>query len=521
MNGIQPLDYLCIFGYLVVVVGIGVYLSRNQDIEDFFVAKRSIHWSLVSISIVASLFSTTSFIAIPGEVVKNGLSYSVSMLVAPIAFLFVAYAMLKHFYLLRCFSAYEYLEHRFNLLARCIGAGVFLATRSLYLGMVLYGSAKAFGPVMRIELESIIVTVGVVAIAYTCLGGMKAVIWSDVLQFTIIMLGVSTTCYLLARDVPDGLAGIFNYAFEHEHGWDALRKPEFYQFQIFSSEFYKIRLNFWVIILATFIGVVGQFGTDQMALQRTFATRSLKDCQKSMALNIVWNTVLGSLLYLMGLGLFAYYSHFPKQLTEGMLPDQWATHFIVHGLPSGLTGLMLAALLAAVMSTMDSGIHSLSTVTIADFIQRLGWGQRSDQTDLRLARVLIVVWGTLVIGLSLLICQISEKTETSLLEVAMVWIAASSVLLGMFVLGMFTRRATALGVLVGVAAGGVAWLASGLGLWYLVPEEERISFLWISVATCGTTIIVGYVASITLSALGLGSQDSAQRMVTASDAENT
>jgi len=420
MNGIQTLDYICIFGYLVVAVGMGIYLSRNQDTSDFFVARRSIPWILVSISIIASLFSAISFIAMPGEAIKNGLSYSVVMLFSPFALLFVAYMMLKHFYSLRSYSAYEYLEQRFNLSARCIGAGVFLASRSLYLGVVLYASAKAFAPAFGLDLESIIVVVGVVAIAYTCLGGMKAVIWSDVLQFAIIMAGVITTCCLLARDVPGGFAGIFNYAFEHEHGWTALSDPEFYYFEPFSLEFFKTRLNLWVIILSVMISTLGQFGTDQMALQRTFATRSLKDCQKSMALNVVWNSVLGSLLFLMGIGLFTYYSQFPEQLAAGTAPDQWATHFIVHGLPPGVTGLMLAALLAAVMSTMDSGIHSLSTITMADFFRRLNWGQRSEQSDLILARVLTVAWGGLAIGLSLAISQMSEGAGATLMEVTMV-----------------------------------------------------------------------------------------------------
>ncbi len=506
MNGVQTLDYICIFGYLVLVVGIGVYLSRNQDTSDYFVARRKIPWILVSISIIASLFSAISFISTPGEAIKNGLSYSVMLLIVPIALLFVTYTMLQHFYSLRSFSAYEYLEQRFNLLARCIGAGVFLISRSIYLGVVLYASAKAFSPVFGLELESIILLVGSVAIVYTCLGGMKAVIWSDVLQFAIIMLGVITTCCLLARDVPGGFAGIFNYAFEHERGWTALSDPAFYQFRPFSVEFFRTRLNLWVIILSVMVAIVGQFGTDQMALQRTFAARSLKDCQKSMAMNVVWNTVLGSLLYLMGIGLFAYYSQFPERLAEGTVPDQWATHFIVHGLPPGVTGLMLAALLAAVMSTMDSGIHSLSTVTIADFFRRLGWGRRSEKNDLILARILTVVWGVLAIGLSLAMSQMSEKAEATLLEVTLVWMAVGNVLLGMFMLGMFTRRATAFGTLIGVAAGVVAWLVSGFWLWYQTVEEERISFLWVSVAACMTTIVVGYAASIVQGFLRPGSR---------------
>ena len=118
-----------------------------------------------------------------------------------------------------------------------------------------------------------------------------------------------------------------------------------------------------------------------------------------------------------------------------------ATHFIVHGLPPGVTGLMLAALLAAVMSTMDSGIHSLSTVTMADFFRRLNWGQRSEGNDLILARVLTVAWGVLAIGLSLAISQMSESAGATLQEVALVWLAVGNVLLGMLVLGMFTWRA--------------------------------------------------------------------------------
>ena len=503
MDGIQPLDYVSIFGYMAVVIGMGVYMSRHKDTADFFVARRNIPWIAVSISIIASLFSAISFIATPGEAVKNGLSYSVSMLVVPFALLIVAFTMLKHFYALKSFSAYEFLEHRFNLPARCLGAGVFLLSRTSYLGMVLYATAKAFAPAVGLELEMIILLVGIVAIVYTAMGGMKAVIWSDVLQFTVIMIGITSVCFILATKVPGGFAGIFTYAFEHEHGWTALEKPEFYQFNPLSLDFFRTRLNMWVIILASMIGVLGQFGTDQMALQRTFATKSLGDCKKSMAFNVVWNFVLGSLLYLMGIGLFAYYSQFPDQLTPGTATDQWATHFIVHGLPMGFTGLLLAALLAAVMSTMDSGIHSLSTVTIADFFRRLGWGKRTEAKDLVLARVLTVVWGVLAISLSMLICQISEGAKATLLEVVQVWLAVSNVLLGMFILGMFTKRATAFGTLIGVAAGVCTWLGTTFGLYYQMDPDNRISFLWVAVAACVATVVVGYIASIIQHLVGL------------------
>ena len=504
MEGIQPLDYVAVGVYMAAVVGMGFYMMRQKDTADFFVAGRNVPWIAVSISIIASLFSAISFMSTPGEAVKNGLSMSVGMLVPPFALLFVAYVMLKHFYSLRSFSAYEYLEHRFNLPARCLGAGVFLASRSLYLGMVLYATAKAFAPALELRLEWIILVVGVVAIAYTTMGGLKAVIWSDVLQFAVVMVGVITICCLLANGVKGGFAGIFTYAFEHEHGWTELSKPEFYQFKPWSGEFFKIRLNMWVIILASSISVIGQFGTDQMALQRTFATKSLGDCQKSMAFNVVWNLVLGALLYIMGIGLFAYYSQNPDMLTAGTDTDQWATHFIVHGMPAGATGLLLAALLAAVMSTMDSGIHSLSTVTIADFFRRLGWGRRNEATDLLLARGLTVLWGVLAIGLAMMICRVSEKAEASLLEVVNVWLAMGNVLLGMFVLGMFTKRATAFGTLIGVAAGIITWLITGGWLYYFQPKEERISFLLVAVSACLVTIIVGYVASIVQHSMGFG-----------------
>ena len=491
----QTLDYLCIFAYMAGIVAFGAYLRRQKDTSDFFVAGRNLPWIVVSISIMASMLSAISVVSIPGEAFKHGLSLSIGVLVTPVALLFVAFFMLKHFYGLRSYSAYEYLEHRFNLAVRCVGAGMFLLSRVMYLGMVLYASAKAFVPVLQWPLEMIILLTGAIAIVYTLMGGMKAVIWTDLVQFSIIMVGIGTVSVLLIRDVPGGMVGIFQYAFANERGWTAFRDTSFYRFDLFSADFYKARLNLWVLLLLPLVSQLTNFGSDQMSLQRTFSTRSLQDAKKAMAWNVVWNTVLTSLLWFVGIGMFAYYGHFPDRLAAGTEPDRVLSYFMVHALPAGLTGLLFAALLAAIMSTMDSGIHSLSTVTVADFLRRLNWGRRTEAKDLAFARALTGIWGIFAIGMALVIAVLSEKAGATIIEALHIWLSTNEFLLAMFLLGMFSRRTTSEGVVVGVVGGLAVWAFVVFGLYYGQPESKRISFLWVNMIAFIAPVVLGYAAS--------------------------
>ncbi|MCC6126388.1 MAG: sodium/solute symporter [Pirellulales bacterium] len=491
---ISFLDLIVLVAYFFILLGIGYYfMARQRNTTDYFLGGRKTPWFAAAISLFCSLFSAVSFIAAPGYAYTSGmplyLSYPLFLLALPPAIvLFV-----RFYRRLELTSAYEYLERRFDVSVRAIASFLFLVLRCFYLGVVLYASALALAPLTGLNIWSGILIMGIVATATAGMGGMSSVIWADVFQFIVLLGGVLLVLGLLMADAG-GLGEIWAFAGRHDRTFGILGKSEFYSFNPF------VEVTLFPIIFSALFTKLSYSGADQVNIQRYLSTRGEKEAVQSL----IWGTVVGMpvllLLFLLGLGLFYFYQKHPELAKPEMTGDQVLPHFIAHQMPPGTGGLLIAAILAASLGALIAVINSLATCSITDFYVRLLRPLASESQKLRLAKRLTVFWGVMgMVSAGIIIWLFgANEGRNSLLKISQVTIGFfGGILLGVFLLGILTRRTTTLGVWVGVGCGLTIALAVTAPYYFFDrPEgEPQLSFLWINIIGCIVTIVAGYAAS--------------------------
>ena len=378
--GFGIVDYVVMAVYTLVIIGMGMYFMRGQDnTEEYFFGGRRFHWLPVAISLYASLFSAISFLAAPGEAYNNGMMYYLwTFFVVPGAILAII-IFVPFFHGLSLTTAYEYLERRFNLHIRLLASFLFLMLRSFYLGIVLFACGIALYPVTGWSIPVSILFIGAVATLYTTLGGMKSVVWTDVMQFFVLIGGLLLIVYLIRAEHPDGFTGIWMHARSHGHTFNQITDRSFYSFNPF------VRLSLWAMIVYSIFYKLGAASADQIVIQRYLSTRKKSYASRSL----LWGTLLSIpvqfLLFFTGLGLFYFYGVHPEKALPGMTGDHVLVHFISSELPAGVGGIIMAAILAAVMSTVDSVLNSLSACTVNDFYKRVFRSHASEKELLRVA----------------------------------------------------------------------------------------------------------------------------------------
>lgn len=494
--GFSSLDCVVVVVYLACILGMGLHFMRQKEgADDYFVGGRRFHWLPVAISMFASLFSAISYIATPAEAYNHGMmlflfSAAVILGIPPAVIVFV-----RFFRRLSLTTAYEYLERRFDLKVRLTASLLFLLLRSSYLGVVLFASGVALQPAIGWPVWLSVVVVGALATVCATVGGIKAVIWIEVVQFVVLLGGILLVLAILISRHPEGMRGIWSYAQARNHTFDQVWDKSFYSLDPYQ------RITLWIVVVSAVFTKLGCAGADQISIQRYLSTRSEEDASRSL----VWGTVLAIpvmfLLFLTGLGLFYYYEVHPERSLPGMTGDQALTCFISNELPPGIGGIIMAGILAAVINTMCSVLNSLSTCTITDFYGRMIRQDASDHRKLRAARFATLVWGLLSILCAGLIMWLfgTEGRRNPLMDVTYVTINLfTGILLGVFLLGVLSRRANGNGALVGAVAGLAAALTITAAYYFReLPEDApKLSFLWINIIGCLVTIGVGYGVSL-------------------------
>ena len=402
--GFGWLEYSILVLYLLISVAIGLYFARAQkNIEGYYLAERAAPWWAVAISIISSDTTAISYIGCAAFVFTNDLQYSLGLFTTPFAALFVAYIFVPFLARLRLFTIYEYLEHRFNVSVRTVASLLFMFQRSAHLSVGMYACALVLSQVMGINTLTGLLILGGSTTLYTVYGGMKAVLWTDVIQFFVLMGGVMAILVAVAMAFHWDIAQIWNIAAHPPQTTMPWYQPgqgvvethtRFFNFQWNPT----IEVTFWAILIYAFLYTVSSYGSDQVLVQRYLAAGSKKEMAKSLIFSSVISLPSAIALYLTGIACVAYYSFFINKpgyewvssLTD---PNRVLPHFISHGLPGVLGAIVIAGLFAGTMSSFSAGLNSLSTATYIDFIARFGKKKEIDERSLvRTAKLITAAW---------------------------------------------------------------------------------------------------------------------------------
>ncbi|MBN1421031.1 MAG: sodium:solute symporter [Planctomycetes bacterium] len=461
--------------YFAALIAMGFHLARREKTtRDYFLGGRRIPWWAAGLSIFGTQLSAITYMTIPAKAYATDWVFIAAnvciVLVAPI----VVFLYLPFFRRLEITTAYEYLEMRFDAAVRLFGSIAFIAFQFGRMGIVIVLPAMALSAVTGIPFTVSIILVGVISTLYTVLGGIEAVIWTDVIQVGVLLGGAILCLAWVVADAggiaPVVAAGQAYGKFRAVHwGWDVTAAV------------------LWVAVVGNLFIAIAPYTADQAVIQRYLTTRDERAAARSIWTNAI--VTIPSTLVFFGLGtaLFAFYRSHPQRLNPALPTDAVLPWFIVEELPAGISGLIIAGIFAATMSTLDSGMNSIATAFVTDIYRRIRRAA-SDGDCLRVARWLTVAVGALATGAGLVIAGLGDASLWDRFFKIIGLFAGT--LSGVFMLGIFTRRASGAGVLVGVAA-SVAVLA-------FVQHWTRIHFFLYAAVGTVTCVAVGYLASLLL-----------------------
>ncbi len=474
---VQPrffwLDYIALGSYLLLLVAVGWYFSRGErTTDDFFLAGRRIPWWAASLSLMATQVSSIGFIAVPAKTFATDWIYFIGVLSWFVIVPIVTRVYIPFFRKLNVTSAYEYLEARFNVWVRLFAALVFSLLQIGRMAVVLYLPALVLSVVTGFPIYACVLIMGVLATAYTTAGGMEAVIWTDVLQAMLLLCGALLCVIVAVAHADGGVTGMFATAIEDD------------KFRFMNPSWDITTSAVWVILLGSVFSRFAGVSADQSVIQRYLTTTDEKQAARALwgdvAVSIPWALIV----FLMGTALYVFYKSHPGQVTPGIGADAMVPLFVSQELPMGISGLIIAAIFAAAMSSLDSSIHSVATVAVTDVYKRFV-PTSDEKSRLRLARTLTILLGAFGTAIALLMASTFVVSVWDVFLEIMGLLAG--VLAGLFLLGLFTVRANGTGTLAGALIGAVSL--------YVVKQHTEIHFFLYSVIGIGVCFVCGYILS--------------------------
>ena len=552
-------DWAIVAIYLIWIVWDGLRLTkRSNEIEGYFLGGRSLPWWAVGLSVMATQLSAITMVGTTGQGYGDGMRFLQFYFALPIAMIVLSVTLVPFFHNARVYTAYEYLERRFDAKTRAFTSFLFLLSRSMSLGVVISAPAVVFSVVLGLDLTTTALLIGVPTVIYTMFGGVQAVTWTDVKQMVLIVVGLIAAVVVLIMGLPNdvGLAQALRIA-------GAAGRLQTFDFSFDLTNPY----TFWSGTIAALFLFCSYFGTDQSQVQRFLTTPSVDAARESLLMSAYWKIPLQALVLLVGVLMFLFFLYTPspmlfnqvheRAMQEGPTATEYRAlesrfeaatasrsaaarvmtraeaagdsrnlgiaraefrrqdevaravrneaialvrqttgdpsysdvnyvfpTFITRHMPIGLPGLLVAAILAAAMSTISGELSALSTATVIDFYRRFVRAEASDAHYLRVSRLATGFW-----GLFASIVAVWAAELGSLIEVVNRFGSFFyGSILGVFILAAGFPRATANGAFVGLVAGmgAVAWAASA----------TNVAFLWHNVIGAVTVVIVGLAVSV-------------------------
>ncbi|MBA3853090.1 MAG: sodium:solute symporter [Gemmatimonas sp.] len=535
------INWLVVVAYLAWVVGDGLRRSRGAtNLEGYFLAGRSLPWWAVGLSVMATQLSAITLIGTTGQGATDGLRFVQFYFGLPIAMVILGVTLVPFLHGAKVYTAYEYLERRFNPATRSLTSFLFLLSRGMSCGTIIAAPSVVFSAVLGIDLWTSIMIIGVPTVLYTVIGGVGAVTWADVKQMFVIVAAVLAIFVVIIVQLPLPVDDALRLA-------GATGRLRTFDFSFNLTDTY----TFWSGIIGGTFLMLSYFGTDQSQVQRYLAAKSVDEARSSLLMSAYWKIPLQAMILLLGVGVFLFYVFKPAPLLFNPVQDQaaraaapaafaeldarYATatterqraaesrdpaafaaadrnvtavrgealakaqetlgvstrdvnyiipRFVMDYLPVGLAGLFLAAILAAAMSSIAAELNSLATATTVDFYQRWVNPAASDAQSLKIGKLSTMLWGVFA-------CIVAGYAATlgSLIEVVNRFGSFFyGSILGVFLLAMIPR-ARGVGAFVGLLAGMGAVAAVAFG-------APQVSFLWHNVIGAGTVVIVGLALSL-------------------------
>ncbi|MDB5390272.1 MAG: sglT 1, partial [Planctomycetaceae bacterium] len=484
---LAPLDWSVIGLYFVGMLAIGWFYSfRTETTDDYLLGGRKMKPWTVGLSLFATLCSTISYLSTPGEMVQHGPMFLMSIAAYPVVTLVIGWWLIPYFMKLPVTSAYEILESRLGIGIRLLGATFFLTMRLLWMAVILDTTTKVvLLPLLGLDASYgiyICAVLGLSTVIYSSMGGIRAVVMTDVVQTFILLSGAIAALGLITWNLG-GISGWWPTVWADN--WD----PPTLGFDP------RSRMSLFGIFISTFFWYLCTAGSDQMAIQRYLSTRDVGAARRMFSISMITGVLVTILLSLLGLGLLAWFRLHPEMLGEGQSiahnGDQLFPRFIVAGLPDGVSGLVVAGLLAAAMSSLSSGLSSSCAVITVDFFDRFANSGMSASRQVRRARYVSWGLGLVVVLLSSVVGLVKGNVLEVAFKVVNLLVAP---LFGLFFMALFVRWATSFGTFVGAAAGLATVVA--INYWTEFTGEAGISFLWAMPLGLLAQIGVGVIASL-------------------------
>ncbi|WP_346863468.1 sodium:solute symporter [uncultured Draconibacterium sp.] len=431
-------DYAIIIATFVVSIVVGLRFSKNQkDTGNYFKAGGKIPSWAIGMSILATLISSVTFLAYPGEGYSSNWIRLVQGLMVPLVLVFIVGIIVPLFRKVIRLSAYEYFERRFGFLARLYASLGFVLNHFAKMGTVFYIISLALSGMTGVDTVYIVLIIGIVVVLITMLGGMEAVIWLDVIQGFMLIAGGLVSLGILLFSVEGGPGAIWQVAMENGR----------IGFGPFDLEF--VNLTFWVMALNGIFYAIQKYGTDQTIIQRYLTAKSDKEAIKASLIGVLLSVPVWALFMFIGTALFAYYKITGSPLPADIKPEEVFPIFITTKLPVGVIGLILSALIAAAFSSLDSDLNCLSAICLEDYYLR--WRPNtSEKKQMFLSRMFIVLAGVGAIAVAMFYIHAGGTGVLGIIFT--LYSIFSGGIAGMFLLGIFSRRVNKKAIYFGILA---------------------------------------------------------------------
>ncbi len=468
---IHYVDLAIILLYIVGITLFGLRFRKGQqDIRDYFLGGRTAPWWAISFSIVATETSLLTVIGTPALAFAGNLGFLQLVIGYIIGRILICFIFIPQYFRGELFTAYQLIEKRFGARMKSIAAATFLLTRTLAEGVRVAAITKVVSVAFGIEARVAVIPIAALTLLYTFEGGMKAVIWTDVIQLAVYVSGAVLASLMLLKQIPGGWTEVTQVAAA------AGGKLRIFDFAFSLTQTY----TFWSGLLGGAFLTMASHGTDQLMVQRLLAARNERDSKKALLASGFIVFAQFALFLILGVMLFAYHQHSPL-IAPGGDKDRIFPEYVVREMPVGVAGLIIAAIFAAAMSNLSGALNSLASSSIVDFMRRPSNAAESARTLSR-SRWITVGWGIVLMALGTL--QWGSVLEKGLTVASIIYQS----LLGLFLLGLLNRRATPRGALVG--------MFTGLGLMLYLWGYTPLAWTWYVLVGTLATFAVGSAASL-------------------------